>query len=215
LKKAIVLWPDPVLTQPAEAVTEFNEELQTLVADLFETMAAANGAGLAAPQIGVLKRVLVVDVSSQEPGTLPIVLINPVLTGSDGTQDFQEGCLSVPGQYLTITRKASVAVSYKDATGADQQIVAEGLMADALQHEMDHLDGVMFTTHVGPVRREMVKRKAVKQKKELARYQQKQEEAAKEYLAAMKQSAARRAEAAKVDYVVHTDGVVAPATESK
>lgn len=137
---------DEVLTKKAKPVTEITPHIQELIADMLETMYEKNGVGLAAPQVGILKRIIVIDVSEDEMD--PIILVNPVLLEKKGTQTGAEGCLSVPGKVGTVTRPNEVRVKGLDQTG--KEIVVEGteLLARALCHEMDHLEGILYVTKV-------------------------------------------------------------------
>ncbi len=152
--------PDNVLRQQAEPVTVFDAELQTLIDDMFETMYAAPGIGLAAPQVGVLKRLAVVDVSSRDDEQEPLVLINPeIVWESEDISVYEEGCLSIPEYYEEVERPAEVRVRYLDREGKEQEIKADGVLATCIQHEMDHLDGVLFIDHISKLKREMVWKK--------------------------------------------------------
>lgn len=134
---------DPVLTKKCRTVEVFDEKLSTLVDDMFETMYAANGVGLAAPQVGLLKRVVVIDV-----GDGPMELINPEITMQEGEQREQEGCLSLPGKYGITIRPQKVQVKAQDRNGKWQIFTGEDLKARCFCHELDHLDGIMFTSKV-------------------------------------------------------------------
>jgi peptide deformylase len=135
---------DPVLRQKAKKVSRIDGSVQRLIDNMLETMQWANGVGLAAPQVGVLLRVIVI----QMPGEEPIVLINPEIVKRTGEQEVTEGCLSVPGYYGEIRRSAGVTVRGKDRRGKVIRIRAESLMAEALEHEIDHLDGKLYIDHV-------------------------------------------------------------------
>jgi peptide deformylase len=182
----IIEVPDPRLKQVSEPVETFDEELKTLVANMFETMYAAHGIGLAAIQIGVPKRVLVIDL--QEPdadadpedcgdGSCghdhrpvkndPRVFINPeILDPSDDHLPYNEGCLSIPEQYAEVERPSRIRARWRDVEGAVHEEEMEGLMAVALQHEMDHLEGVLFIDHLSRLKRNMVLKKLAKLRKE-------------------------------------------------
>ncbi len=139
----IVKVGDPVLTKKCRKVEVFDEKLSILIDDMFETMYAANGVGLAAPQVGLLKRVVVIDV-----GDGPIELVNPEITMQEGEQTEQEGCLSLPGKYGTTVRPQKVQVKAQDRNGKWQIFTGEDLKARCFCHELDHLDGIMFTSKV-------------------------------------------------------------------
>jgi len=157
----IRLLGDPVLREPAQEIQEFDKDLARLVEDMFETMYHAQGVGLAGPQIGISARVLVVDVreTEDEPGGR-FGLINPVIAEwSRATERSPEGCLSIPGLEEVVERPATVVVEAADPTGAPLRIEAAGLLARALQHEIDHLDGVLFIDRVTPLKRKMLLKK--------------------------------------------------------
>jgi peptide deformylase len=154
----IRLYPDPVLRQRCAEVDRFDEELARLVGDMVETMYAAPGIGLAASQVGVERRVAVVDLSvGEDPGQL-LVLVNPVLLSAGGREDDSEGCLSIPDFNEKVTRPETVAIAARDARGEAYELTANGLLARAIQHEMDHLDGVLFVDHLRGLRRERARR---------------------------------------------------------
>jgi peptide deformylase len=161
----IVKYGDPILETPAKPVENFDEELQTLVADMFESMYAANGVGLAAPQIGVSKRLNVIDVSNGKNPEAKIVCANPEIVHAEGEQREEEGCLSVPGFRGYVPRPLYVTVRAQDATGKEFEMRGEGLLARAFCHEIDHLNGVLFIAHLSMLKRDMIKRKIRKLKK--------------------------------------------------
>ncbi|BCJ92007.1 peptide deformylase [Terrihabitans soli] len=161
--RPILVIPDEKLRQQTELVTAFDAELQTLIEDMFETMYAAPGIGLAAPQIGVMKRLCVVDVSKRDDEEVPMALINPQITwSSEETSLYEEGCLSIPDYYEEVERPAKIRVSYQDRAGKAQEIEADGVLATCIQHEIDHLDGVLFIDHISKLKRDMVWKKYVK-----------------------------------------------------
>lgn len=163
----IVKYPDPVLTTPAEAVAEFGTaELKQLIADMFETMYGANGVGLAAPQIGVSRRITVIDCSVGEDPAQRYVLINPEITAREGKQDDEEGCLSVPGFRAPVRRALRATARAQDADGGWVEVAGEGLLARALQHEIDHLNGILFLSHLTALKRDLIKRKIKKLQKD-------------------------------------------------
>ncbi len=155
----IRLVPDPVLQQEATGVETFDTELETLVEDMIETMHAAPGIGLAAPQIGVSKRVAVVDITVGEDPEALLVLVNPVIEHSEGNEADVEGCLSIPEITDKVDRATAIRVRSQDRTGATFEVEAEGLAARAIQHEIDHLDGILFIDRLRGLRRERVRRK--------------------------------------------------------
>ncbi len=155
----IVKWPEAVLETPGRPVTKFDEELKQLAADMFESMYAASGIGLAAPQIGKSLRIAVIDVTSGKNPEAKIVIANPEITHSEGEQREDEGCLSLPGFHGSVVRPQYVTVRAQDATGASFEMRGEGLLARAFCHEIDHLHGVLFIQHLGMLKRDMIKRK--------------------------------------------------------
>jgi peptide deformylase len=161
----IVKYGDPVLEAPTKAVEKFDEELQRLVDDMFESMYAAQGVGLAAPQIGIGQRVAVIDVSNGKNPEARIVCANPEIVYAEGEQREEEGCLSVPGFRGYVARAQYVTVKAQDATGKEFEMRSEGLLARAFCHEIDHLNGVLFITHLSMLKRDLIKRKIRKLKK--------------------------------------------------
>ena len=159
----ILEYPDPRLRIRAEPVTEVGAEIRRLVDDLLETMYAAPGIGLAATQVDVHKRVLVIDIS--EKRNEPYCLINPEIIGSEGRASNEEGCLSVPEYYEPVERAARVRVRALDRNGDSVEIEAEGLLAVCIQHEMDHLDGKLFVDYLSELKRSRIRRKLVKKSK--------------------------------------------------
>lgn len=156
--REIRLLGDPALRRRTTAVDRFDADLASFVADLIETMYAAEGVGLAAPQVGDGRRVTVIDVGTERDGSEAIPLVNPRVVAKEGTVDSEEGCLSIPGLVETIQRAATVEVEYRDVEGVTRRIEGEGLLGRALQHEIDHLDGILFIDHLGPLKRRMVVR---------------------------------------------------------
>jgi peptide deformylase len=156
----LVLYPDKRLETPCPPVEEFdNADLQQLVADLFESMYFHGGAGLAAPQIGILKQAAVIDYSAGKDPDQKIVLINPIITDMQGTQCGEEGCLSFPGFTETVVRSMSVIIEAKDLAGKAVHLSSDGLLARALQHEIDHLNGIVFIRRMSSLKRELIRRK--------------------------------------------------------
>ena len=158
----IVLYGDPVLEREAEPVTEFNDELKKLVDDMFESMYAAHGVGLAAPQIGIPKRLAVIDVTFKEDPDAKLVLVNPEIIHREGRQNSQEGCLSLPDFRENVTRANIVTVRAQDVNGHWFEKTGEELLARALLHETDHLNGRLFISHVSGLKRDLIKRKIKK-----------------------------------------------------
>jgi peptide deformylase len=167
----IRIYPDPVLRVRCGEVTRFDEGLARLVGDMVETMHAAPGVGLAAPQVGVEQRVAVIDLSvGREPAAL-LVLVNPVLEAHEGVEVDTEGCLSIPDLTEKVSRPARVELTAADLTGERRRFVAEGFLARAIFHEVDHLDGVLFVDHLHGLRKERARRFL----KRLAREQEEQQ----------------------------------------
>ncbi len=162
----IVKYPEPVLEQPGEPVTEFNAELRKLVADMFETTYASQGIGLAAPQVGVSKRITVIDLSMGKDPKQKLVLINPEIILSEGRQYEEEGCLSFPEIREKIVRASKVRIRAQDAHGKWFEMDGEELLARAFQHEIDHLDGIVFLFRMSPLKRSLNLRKIRKMQKE-------------------------------------------------
>lgn len=165
----ILIHPDPRLKKPCEPIAEVTAELTQLAADMLETMYEAPGIGLAAPQIGVMKRMIVMD-CIKEGAPEPMVLLNPEVTWtSEDLSTYEEGCLSIPDQYAEVKRPALVKVRWMDLQGAAQERQFEGLWATCVQHEIDHLNGKLFIDYLGPLKRQMITRKMEKLKREMAR----------------------------------------------
>lgn len=162
----ILEFPDPRLRTVAAPVTVFDAELKQFVADMFETMYAANGVGLAATQVNVHQRLLVADMSDER--NEPMVLINPEILEKDGSQVYQEGCLSFPGIYADVTRALKVKVKANDVDGKEVIIEVEGPLAVCIQHEMDHLAGKVFVDYLSPLKRSMLLKRMDKQRKQAA-----------------------------------------------
>jgi len=165
------LHPDPRLKKASEPVGDINDELRTLADDMLETMYDAPGIGLAAPQVGILQRVIVLDcIKDQEDKPRPLVMFNPqVIAASDEQNVYEEGCLSIPEQFADVTRPSEVEVRWMDQNGNEQSEVFTDLWATCVQHEIDHLDGKLFIDYLKPLKRQIITRKMVKFKRELAR----------------------------------------------
>ncbi len=175
----IIISPDPLLKQKSEPVKEITEEIKTLIEDMFDTMYASNGVGLAAVQVGELKRIIVVDTEWDSPRYSeegaqdaplkkgkPIALINPeIIDFSEDKRIYDEGCLSFPGQYAQVERPDIVTVKYTDIDGKEQTLEAGGLLSTCLQHEVDHMNGVVFVDHISRLKRDMIARKLKKAQK--------------------------------------------------
>ncbi|MBL1277165.1 MAG: peptide deformylase [Ectothiorhodospiraceae bacterium] len=156
----ILHFPDPKLRQKALPVAEVNDEIRTLVDDMFETMYAAPGIGLAAVQVNVLKRVITIDIS--EDKDQPHCFINPEIIDSSGSEEMEEGCLSVPGIYENVFRAEKITVSYLDRDGKTVQLEAEGLLSVCIQHEIDHLNGKLFVDYLSEMKRSRIRKKMEK-----------------------------------------------------
>src|SRR3978361_1188100 len=161
----VIKYPDPVLTKPGETVTVFDAETAQLVDEMFDSMYAAQGIGLAAPQIGISKRITVIDVSFKERPEDKLALINPVILEREGKQVEEEGCLSLPEIREKVTRAAWVKVRAQNAKGETFEVEGEELLARALQHEIDHLNGVLFIDHLSRLKRDLVQRRIRKLQK--------------------------------------------------
>lgn len=169
--KPILIHPDPRLKRVAEPVARITPEIETLAADMLATMYDAPGIGLAAPQIGVSQRIFVMD-ATREPDAepTPMVLVNPELSWtSDEDNTYEEGCLSIPEQYGEVTRPAQVRLRWLGLDGKTHEQEFDGLWATCAQHELDHLDGVLFIDHLSAIRRQMITRKMQKLKRDMAR----------------------------------------------
>jgi peptide deformylase len=148
MQRTILIYPDPFLLKKAAPVSRVDEKVRELIRDMFETMRAASGVGLAAPQLGVGKRVIVVDISPVEKEVAPLALVNPEIVESKGLAEGTEGCLSLPGVEGVVPRAEFVLVKARDEQGRPVQLTASGFLARALQHEIDHLDGVLFIDRI-------------------------------------------------------------------
>lgn len=161
--KPIIYLPDPILRQQSQPVERFDAELERFVEDMLETMYDAPGLGLAAIQVGVPRRLLVIDVAGKDEPDNPQVFINPeILATGDDTNAYEEGCLSIPDFFAEVERPGSVTVRHLDRSGKQQTVEASGLLATCLQHEIDHLNGVLFIDHISKLKRDMVVRKFTK-----------------------------------------------------
>jgi peptide deformylase len=167
--REIIIWPDPVLKQIAAPVERVDDTVRRLLDDMSETMYAADGVGLAAPQLGVGRRVIVIDVSPRQPDQKLIHLVNPEIVLAEGKTVYTEGCLSIPGEAEEVERANKVVVRALDYHGKPFEIVAEGdLLAIALQHEIDHLQGTLFVDHLSSLKRELIKKRMKKLKQQRA-----------------------------------------------
>ncbi len=169
--RPILIHPDPRLKKVCDAVPDLSDELRTLAKDMLETMYDAPGIGLAAPQIGVTKRLIVLDcVKEEDAAPQPTIMFNPeIIRESDDTNVYEEGCLSIPEQFAEVTRPKEVGVRWLDMDGNVQERDFDGLWATCVQHEIDHLNGVLFIDYLKPLKRQMITRKMQKLKREMAR----------------------------------------------
>jgi peptide deformylase len=166
--REILIWPDPGLKKKASPVSRVDESTRTLVKDMFETMYAADGVGLAAPQIGVLKNVIVLDTRPRQPTSRPVAMVNPKIIASEGQTTYTEGCLSIPGEAEDVERAAKVTVKFLDPEGLEQTMECDGLLAIAVQHETDHLMGTVFVDHLSSLKRELIRKRMKRLKEERA-----------------------------------------------
>jgi len=164
--REILIWPDPILKQTAKPVAKVDDSIRALVKDMFETMYAADGVGLAAPQVGVLQRVIVLDTSPRQPESKPLAMINPQIITLEGETTFTEACLSIPGEAEDVDRAAVVTVKFLDPEGQEQTLKCDGLLAIAVQHETDHLNGTVFVDHVSTLKREIIRKRMKRLKSE-------------------------------------------------
>lgn len=169
--RPILIHPDPRLKKVAAALDDVTDAVRTLAGDMFETMYDAPGIGLAAPQVGVLERLIVLDcVKEEDAEPQPIAMINPeIIATSDETSVYEEGCLSIPDQFADVERPAEVTARWLDLDGNVQERDFDGLWATCVQHEIDHLNGKLFIDYLKPLRRQMITRKMQKLKKERTR----------------------------------------------
>jgi len=158
----IVKYGNPVLERKADPVTEFNPELRTLVDNMWDSMYAHKGIGLAAPQVGVSKRLAIIDLSAGEDPAQRLVLINPEVVFTEGSQTGEEGCLSIPGFRENVTRPSRVKLRAQDLEGEWFEADGQDLLARAMLHEKDHLDGILFLAYLSPLKRELIRRKIKK-----------------------------------------------------
>ena len=169
-KKQIITIPNPLLRKISEPVTSVNNEEKKLMDDMLETMYAAPGIGLAAVQVGVLKRIIVIDLSKDGEKKTPLFIVNPQITfKSDDLISYEEGCLSIPNQFAEIKRPSSCKVNFLDYNGKKKEINADGLLATCIQHEVDHLNGILFIDHLSKLKKDLILKKTKKQIREIDR----------------------------------------------
>ena len=168
--KKILVEPDPILRKKCESLEKVDDQVRKLMDDMLETMYKAPGIGLAAIQLGILKRIVVIDISKENEKQNPLFLINPVITKkSKNTSIYEEGCLSIPGQFAEIERPAECTLRYINYQRKNKELKADGLLATCIQHEVDHLDGILFIDYLSKLKKDMIIKKLVKQKKEIER----------------------------------------------
>ena len=168
--RQILTEPNKILRQKSQLVDKVDSDLQKLMDDMLETMYAAPGIGLAAIQVGIPKRVIVLDIAQKEGPKNPMYFVNPeIVKKSENNSTYEEGCLSVPGQFAEIDRPDKCHVKYLDYYGQPQEIKAEGMLATCIQHEIDHLEGILFIDYLSKLKKTMIVKKLSKQKKEIER----------------------------------------------
>jgi len=167
-QRKIIIEPDTILRKKSETLEKVDNELRNLMDDMLETMYAAPGIGLAAVQVGILKRLIVIDISKDKEKKNPLFLINPkIVSKSNKTSTYEEGCLSLPGYFAEIERPAECKIEYLDYEGKKSEMEAKGLLATCIQHEVDHLNGILFIDYLSKLKKDMIVKKLVKHKKEL------------------------------------------------
>ena len=168
--RQILTEPNKILREKSLSVETVDENLQKLMNDMLETMYAAPGIGLAAIQIGIPKRIIVLDIAPKDGPKNPMFFINPeIIEKSDNNLTYEEGCLSVPGQFAEIDRPGKCHIKYLDYYGQTKELVAEGMLATCIQHEMDHLEGILFIDYLSKLKKSMIVKKLTKQKEQLDR----------------------------------------------
>ena len=167
-QRKIVIEPDPILRKESAPIEKVDNDLRKLLDDMLETMYAAPGIGLAAVQIGILKRLIVIDISKDKEKKNPLFLINPeIVSKSKNTSMYEEGCLSLPGHFAEIERPSECQINFLDYNGKKKEIAAKGLLSTCIQHEVDHLNGILFIDYLSKLKKDMIIKKLVKHKKEL------------------------------------------------
>ena len=165
-KRNIIIEPDPILRKKSDSLEKVDDELRSLMDDMLETMYSAPGIGLAAVQIGILKRIIVIDVSKEDQKKEPLFLVNPKITfKSKKISTYEEGCLSLPGYFAEIERPAECHVEYIGYDGKNKNLKAEGILSTCIQHEIDHLNGILFIDYLSKLKKDMIIKKLIKQKK--------------------------------------------------
>ena len=167
-QRKIVIEPDPILRKESKPIDKVDNDLRKLLDDMLETMYAAPGIGLAAVQVGILKRLIVIDISKDKEKKNPLFLINPeIVSKSKNTSMYEEGCLSLPGHFAEIERPSECQINFLDYNGKKKEITAKGLLSTCIQHEVDHLNGILFIDYLSKLKKDMIIKKLVKHKKEL------------------------------------------------
>ena len=167
-QRKIVIEPDPILREKSASLEKVDDEIRALLDDMLETMYAAPGIGLAAVQVGILKRLIVIDISKDEEKKNPLILINPeIISRSQKKSIYEEGCLSLPGYFAEIERPAECEIKFVDYNGKEKNLHAKGLLATCIQHEVDHLNGILFIDYLSKLKKDMIIKKLIKHKKEL------------------------------------------------
>ena len=170
MKRKIIIEPDPILRRKCEPLEKVDSEIQKLMNEMLDTMYDAPGIGLAAVQIGILKRLVVIDISKDAKKKDPLFLINPEIKHlSKKTSVYEEGCLSLPGQFAEIERPSECLIKYVDYNGKENELTAKGLLSTCIQHEVDHLNGILFIDYLSKLKKDMIIKKLVKHKKEIER----------------------------------------------
>jgi peptide deformylase len=165
-KKKIIIEPDPILRKKSELLEQVDDSVRKLMNEMLETMYAAPGIGLAAVQVGILKRIIVMDVSKEEGKKDPLFLVNPeILYKSKNNSTYEEGCLSLPGQFAEIERPAECHIRYINYEGKEKNLEATGLLSTCVQHEIDHLNGILFIDYLSKLKKDMIIKKLIKHKK--------------------------------------------------
>ena len=168
LKKKIIIEPHPILRKKSQKLEKVDDELRKLMDDMLETMYEAPGIGLAAVQIGILKQIIVIDVSKDNQKKNPLFLVNPKITFKSVSKSvYEEGCLSLPGHFAEIERPSECHVDFIDYNGKENTLKAEGILSTCIQHEVDHLNGVLFIDYLSKLKKDMIIKKLIKQKKEI------------------------------------------------
>ncbi len=170
-KRKIIIEPDSLLRKKSQSLEKVDDELKKLMDDMLETMYSAPGIGLAAVQVGVLKRLVVIDLSKDDQKKEPLFFVNPKITfQSKKTSVYEEGCLSLPGHFAEIERPAECHINYIDYDGKSKELQASGLLATCIQHEIDHLDGILFIDYLSKLKKDMIIKKLIKHKKEINKF---------------------------------------------